>query len=601
MHASSPSTNGSHRARPRWTRRTLAWSAMLGLGLVALGALALTASSPFEIDGNAVGNGGDDWATLPTADIRLQRDPVKGEPTADNIFVQGGSKDERDISSAGITSQYWLHGTGSIPDKDDLVQAFATELENGSGTKVLYFGATRFANDGDAAIGFWFLKKPIKDVSGGAFSGMHTVGDILVTSDFRKGGGASVVNVFEWTGAPFPGSTKTHPLHLLASSALKLSGSQSPPPVAYCDPADPGVGNKKICAMANAVPTPVPGIFASYVYKSGGGTISPADFPVGTFFEGGIDLAALGLSSETCFSSFLAMTRSSASTSAQLKDFVLKEFSDCGVSVAKSCPLPPDVHPTETGKLQYDFLVPITNTGGGPLYDVQLSDTFLAGESCRITEIDTGAENIALTSGVRTLVASSIAAGQTINVLVECASERSPMRNSVSVAANFTPNQSLTAPDVEDSYTVGDGGTAEEEACTYPGDPDISITKTCDGEVSFVNGALRVCTSIALENTGTEPLSNITVYDPTITGNAAPIASGISLAPGATTTLNGSTYCYTPTLPNGPISASAVSFSNTASVTATGAISGKAIPATGDPAISSTADCPLCVCEDCDD
>ncbi|MGH9962219.1 MAG: hypothetical protein ACREBC_34705, partial [Pyrinomonadaceae bacterium] len=67
----------------------------------------------------------------------------------------------------------------------------------------------------------------------------------------------------------------------------------------------------------------------------------PKQGPVGTiqtnaFFEGAINLSAFPALSTACFSSFLAETRSSASVTATLKDFVLGQFDTCPeISVTK--------------------------------------------------------------------------------------------------------------------------------------------------------------------------------------------------------------------------------------------------------------------------
>ncbi len=55
-------------------------------------------------------------------------------------------------------------------------------------------------------------------------------------------------------------------------------------------------------------------------------------FSSGAFYEGGVDLEALGFGGD-CFSSFLAETRSSTSITATLKDFVLGGLGECGVGV----------------------------------------------------------------------------------------------------------------------------------------------------------------------------------------------------------------------------------------------------------------------------
>src|SRR5206468_4044337 len=55
-----------------------------------------------------------------------------------SVFTSGGSKDQADIPS-------WLWKDGSVPDKDNIVEAFAAVYRPTSGNradhKILYFGA----------------------------------------------------------------------------------------------------------------------------------------------------------------------------------------------------------------------------------------------------------------------------------------------------------------------------------------------------------------------------------------------------------------------------------------------------------------------------
>ncbi|MCV5927546.1 hypothetical protein OFO11_37180, partial [Escherichia coli] len=64
-------------------------------------------------------------------------------------------------------------------------------------------------------------------------------------------------------------------------------------------------------------------------------------FPYESFYEGGVNLTQLlgGIDgTASCFSSFMAETRSSASFTAALKDFVLGQFQLCGMELVKTCP-----------------------------------------------------------------------------------------------------------------------------------------------------------------------------------------------------------------------------------------------------------------------
>ena len=256
----------------------------------------------FELDGNVADDAaaGIDWANVfasPGADQSFITDLFNS--ASDNNFTGGGSKDERDISSAGITNTFWHNTATSPPDKDDLEHAYAALFTVGA-DEVVYFGADRYSNSGDSAIGFWFFKQNVAANANGTFSGVHTVGDILVTSDFLQGGGASVINVFSWNG------NAASPLTLLAHSEIKngvpVGGTVDPVTGLFCTTDDVA------CAVANKTPVPTPW---PYNFKGVGPT---STFPKGTFFEGGVNLSQL-LGGSECFSSFLVMSRTSADSS----------------------------------------------------------------------------------------------------------------------------------------------------------------------------------------------------------------------------------------------------------------------------------------------
>jgi hypothetical protein len=105
---------------------------------------------------------------------------VRGLPTDDTTyFTTGGSKDVNDINQ-------WMHQTGDVaPDKDEILNAYsAAYIYQGpdvcpddvpgltcatdvaprqctcAGDMILTFGLDRFANNGDAQVGFWFFQSP---------------------------------------------------------------------------------------------------------------------------------------------------------------------------------------------------------------------------------------------------------------------------------------------------------------------------------------------------------------------------------------------------------------------------------------------------------
>src|SRR5439155_5519055 len=156
--------------------------------------------------------------------------------------------------------------------------------------KVIYYGADRYANNGDSSIGFWFLQSNISiNTTTGAFVGHHKQNDTLIVSDFTNGGTIGNVSVYRWDG----GATG----HL----TLVASGQD-------CRFAN---ATATLCARANTVSVASPW---AYHPKQG----PDNSFPPESFFEGGVDLTAL-YGTAPCFTNFLTETRSSQETTATLK------------------------------------------------------------------------------------------------------------------------------------------------------------------------------------------------------------------------------------------------------------------------------------------
>lgn len=324
------------------------------------GAQAVHDVGVFELDDNAVTNNSgsglpDDWDRICKTATNGAQCSSAGSDNAlfrsfdidvtgagDDIFTgaqPGGSSKDPDVISGWRWKQ---SASSSAPDKDDLEQAYTGQYIksiSGVDTVFLYFGADRFAVSGDSQLGFWFFRSKITKVaptSGdvGTFGGGHTQrvlnpdgtiksrGDILVLSDFLQGGASPTVRVFEWVGSG--GSDGS--LDLIAGTTAEPADCNGGPGKKPSDPPVPPVGNgDNFCATVNTSEQNSPW---SYTPKSG----TANKFPAGAFYEGGINMTALGLGNE-CFSTFLAETRSSQSPTAILKDFVLGGFGSCGAAL----------------------------------------------------------------------------------------------------------------------------------------------------------------------------------------------------------------------------------------------------------------------------
>jgi hypothetical protein len=319
----------------RRRRYVLGVTLALGVaGVFATSAFAVHDTGAFELDGNAVNNtavAGDDWDNVCHQVTKTFVTPLcttaadtngatavdwVSEPNLNaTIFTGGGSKDPSDISQWA-----WKDGAGGLPDKDNLLHSFAARYSTPL-AQVLFFGSDRYDNSGDAQQGFWFFQNSVglgsNSIGGGSgFSGVHKAGDLLVVTDFSNGGTTSTITVYSWdpTCAKTTGSTagKCGDANLRIKATSASANCKAPNPDTAC-----GIVND-----ANGTAAPWP-----YTDKSGN-----SSYLQGEFFEGGVNLTALGLG-DKCFASVAAETRSSTSTTATLKDFTLGSFGKCDSSL----------------------------------------------------------------------------------------------------------------------------------------------------------------------------------------------------------------------------------------------------------------------------
>jgi hypothetical protein len=325
------------------------WGAVLAL-VIAVGAgivfmrtvLAVHETGVFELDGNALTSASDDWQDVfNNTDSALVASFTNDGALNATIFTGGGSKDPIDIDHWA-----WKNEAGGLPDKDNLLDGFAARYSlaatlpggncpNGTGTGpdnpfdpsvpcvVLFFGSDRFDNSGDAQQGFWFFQNRItlgtNALGGGqVFNGVHANGDLLIISDFSNGGDVSTIRIFTWDTACLAANRPD--LDCADANLRTLATSDA----ANC--ATVGAGDA-FCGIVNANTITLPWSFRD---KSATPTNQALN---GEFFEGGVNLSVLGLADE-CFSSVAAETRSSTSTTATLKDFILGEFGVCDATIS---------------------------------------------------------------------------------------------------------------------------------------------------------------------------------------------------------------------------------------------------------------------------
>jgi hypothetical protein len=501
-------------------RRALRGATALAVA-AAFSAFAAHDLNTFELDrnaldSNAVGTLPDDWDTvnlpLPNGGggHSIAHTGVISDPTPEtSIFTTGGSKDDNDISS-------WKWKVASnILDKDNLTNAYAAayavDHDNDATTPphlVVYFGLDRFSNDGSAQVGFWFFKNAISKagdgMSGGgdAFNGVHANGDILVQSNFSQGGTVDTVSVYEW----------------INGALVKLA-----------DGGDciPGSANDPVCGTVNQGNQTAP-----WPYTPKGNVGVPGTFPQGTFFEGGIDMTALGLT-DACFSTFMAESRSSTPFNSVLKDFVgPREFNTCNVEVTKAC-----TNPRLNGaqdRIIYDIMGKVTAVGfGGNLHNIALSDSPTADGA--FDHVDCADSTNSLGSFPLASLNGEACYKNTITVLLA----QNGLSDTVTVTANTAADNTGTA--------LSDMATAQ--CPNLQVSPALSVTKDCTTAIALMNNTVvaKVNVSGMVCNTGDSNLSNVSVDDLAITTSPDPLVSNISLATGACQNYSGS---YIPSAAN---------------------------------------------------
>src|SRR3989475_1743182 len=456
---------------------------LLASGVVLCGAtlaLAVAPTSVFELDGNVADDPSNtiaDWNTL-NGDCTV---PGGGDGSAGGsnprtcigseyaakIFTQGGSKDPLDIS------QWHWKPADTVPDKDAITHAYAASYTaTPSGDKVVMVGGDRFAVNGDANIGAWFFQQNISLNSNGTFSGVHVNHDVFLVSAFVGGGGTAVLTAYEWDSSCGNG-VKNPTAGQCADNNLRLLGSLD------------------TFAITNS--QPLSDETWDYLAKFGGGTKT---MPIGAFFEGGADLttlfAASGAGAVPCFSSFLLETRSSQSTSAVLKDFVLGAFPECHISLTKACQC--NAFHADGSGFDYSFSGTVTNDGGGTVFNVTVTDQGKA-YSC-----------------------GSLNAGQSKNFPADCTGPAAtfsattfPTTNQASATATTDPSGGTTLNATTNAVSCS--AQVPAGACTPS--PQLTLDKTCVTalQVLGTNIVVRVDYTGQVHNGGNVNINSVQVTE----------------------------------------------------------------------------------------
>jgi hypothetical protein len=526
--------------------------------LFAVAVWALTAPSTiFEIDGDsatgftygAPNSINCDWDTLNAGKTADSLTPTNvctsggttfgsygflvGAPGEPN-FSGGGSKDGNDISAGGVTKGVWAFTSTSTPDKDTLTHGFAASYTGPAaqgGDNLLVFGADRFANNGDSNIGIWFFQDNVSIPSGaskGTFSGHHVIGDILIISAFTGGGGTSTISVYQWrpdicTASHYAGLTSGQ-TGCADTNLNALLVDLSPGGVPTC------TASTAACAVVNNQTIT---LGWPYLTKFGGGAASA---PAGVYYEGGIDLTALlpPGTSAPCFSSFLFETRSSQSTSAVLKDFLVGSFPECHLSVNKTVTCNSF---NADNTFNYSYSGTVINDGGGTLFNVKVADA-TTNQNYTCGSLVKGASKVF--GGVPLSGDCTVDSGN-----ATFSTGDHPASNVVNASADTSSGGGT--PAVTASFTAT---SSDASATSCKPNPNIEVHKRCVTAFQLSGSTIQVRVDYTGEvvNTGQLNLTNVHVVDDADNHNFG----GFSLIPGqAICYTNGQTVNPAATPPTG--------------------------------------------------
>jgi len=364
-------------------KRNLAAIAALVGAFAGGGAMAIPINDPFELDSDAIATTFPDWDRIfcdSISDSRLPGHLCEGTPVSnaivssfvydvvdgsnanpDNIF--NGAKDTLDIA---FDLWAWKNGP-SANAKNDIEHGFAAVYAK-DGKLYLYFGLDKLANNGDAALGFWFVQQgvsPAGNVGGNNAldflpNNAHKNGDILIQADVTNGGGIPRYEVFTW-GPNSGDNAKVGNSNLF--SYLQRENVD-------CSAANV---NDLSCAIMNLQEKSVPFSDAwKYIYKGPGQAAQQDVFAPATFFEGGLELTGLFGSDPgalPCLSSMIVETRQSQAETAELEDFVIADFKLCSLNVKK------EAAPLSKAGDQVEYTITITNDGSLPLNKKSITDS----------------------------------------------------------------------------------------------------------------------------------------------------------------------------------------------------------------------------------
>jgi hypothetical protein len=276
----------------RRRRRPVGLAAMLltlvGVLVFAFGASSTIGNSPFEAaDGNLVSNGNPDWATVNEA--RKNDQPTGPQ---DDSFGQG-TKEDTPVPTIV---------NGSIPNQKSDLKTFGVynQTTAGGGSFMELFWTRVQEPNGTTNMDFEFNQSSV--ISANGVTPVRTAGDVLIQYDLERGGTVPTLSASRWVTTG-PGS------QCEANNAVPCWGTKV---------------NLTAAGVATGAINTSPIAAAD---SDGLGALGAR-----TFGEAEVDLSVLGGGGGHCFSfgSAYLKSRSSASFTAEVKDFIAPETINVG-------------------------------------------------------------------------------------------------------------------------------------------------------------------------------------------------------------------------------------------------------------------------------
>jgi prealbumin domain-containing protein len=268
--------------------------------------------------------------------------------THDDSTYATGSKDILGIGNGG----WQCNHDNNVNNKIDIMNAYTASFFTGpnqTGDHIIYFGLEKNTSNGTNDVGVWLLQGSASCSAPSGhlnFNGGHVNKDVLVVSEFSNGGGVSSIKAFQWAAAasgplsgdggcidsndnpnPATGGCNGQPIST-SNADCKVSG-----------------GNDSLCATTNANCTsatlacgkPWNQTVSTPWLTANGSSVGRNQIVSPDFFEGGIDITKVfgqaGQAAPNCFSTVVPDTRSSATLTATLFDFVTNQLGECHTDV----------------------------------------------------------------------------------------------------------------------------------------------------------------------------------------------------------------------------------------------------------------------------